>query len=204
MLRTVAFACAILSLLILLVAAVSGGLAYPGYDHLRQFISELGATGAVTGPEVSQAFIVSGVLLTVFWGLCAVLFPRSPLSILGFGLSALNGLGLMFGGVFPCDFECSLTDASPSAVLHEVLGGLGYLCGLTGLALVGLATRKWPNARNLQHLAIVCGAPAAGAIWLVHPAFEFYGAAQRVLELSLTAWTIGVALAVRRPLESAR
>lgn len=201
-LRQLAFACAILSLMILAFAAVSAGFAYPGYDHLRQYISELGATGAATGPEVSYAFMASGVLLAAFWLMCIPLFPRSPLAMVGFGLSALNGLGLMFGGVFPCDFQCSLASPSPAAMLHEVLGGIGYLCGLAGLALVGLAAKSWAGGRNLFHLAIVCGAPAAGAIWLINPAFEFYGAAQRVLEIALAAWTIGVALVVRRPMKA--
>lgn len=201
--RKLAFACAVLSLLILALAAVAGGIAYPGYNHLTQYISELGATGATTGQAVSGAFMASGVLLAVFWLLCIGLFPKSPLSVIGFGLSALNGLGLMFGGVFPCDFECSLEGASSTAVLHDVLGGIGYLCGVVGLMLVGLAARNWPGGRNLFHLAIVCGAPAAGAIWLINPAFEFYGAAQRVLEIALAVWTIGVALAVRRPMAAA-
>jgi hypothetical membrane protein len=201
--RNLAFACAVLSLLILALAAIAGGVAYPGYNHLTQYISELGATGATTGQAVSGAFMASGVLLAVFWLLCIGLFPKSPLSVIGFGLSALNGLGLMFGGVFPCDFECSLEGASSTAVLHDVLGGIGYLCGVVGLMLVGLAARNWPGGRNLFHLAIVCGAPAAGAIWLINPAFEFYGAAQRVLEIALAVWTVGVALAIRRPMATA-
>lgn len=200
MIRHIAFGCAILSLLVLAAAAVAGSIAYPGYDHLTQYISELGATGAPTSRAASLAFIASGVLLAAFWLLCIGLFPKSPLSVIGFGLSALNGLGLMSGGVFPCDFECSLENATSAAVLHEVLGGVGYLCGVVGLMLVGLAAKNWPRGRNLFHLAIVCGAPAAGAVWLVNPAFEFYGAAQRVLEVALAAWTIGVALAVRRPM----
>ncbi len=202
-LRQLAFACAILSLVILAGAAISAGFAYPDYDHLRQYVSELGATGATTGPGVSYAFMASGVLLAAFWLMCIPLFPRSPLAVIGFGLSALNGLGLMFGGVFPCDFQCSLANPSPAAVLHDVLGGIGYLCGLAGLGLVGLAARSWPGRHNLFNLAIVCGAPAAGAIWLIHPGFEFFGGAQRVLEIALAAWTIGVAMAVRRPIETA-
>jgi len=201
--RQIAFACAILSLMILAFATIAGGLAYLGYDHLRQYISELGATGAATGPEISAAFIASGTLLAIFWLTCIPLFPRGRLAAIGFGLSALNGLGLMFGGVFPCDFRCSLADPSQAALLHEVLGGLGYLCGLAGLALVGMAAKSWPGGRNLFHLAIVCGAPAAGAIWLINPAFEFYGAAQRVLEIALAVWTTGVALAVRQPMKAA-
>ena len=197
MIRHIAFACGVLSLLVLAAASIAGGLAYPGYDHLTQYISELGATGAPTSRAVSLAFMVSGALLAAFWLLCAGLFPRTLLSILGFGLSALNGVGLSLGGVFRCDFECSTADLSPSAVLHDVFGGLGYLCGIVGVFLVGIAARGWPQGRGLFGLSLLCGIPAALAIWLIHPAFEWYGAAQRVVEIALAVWTVAVALRVR-------
>lgn len=197
--RTIAFASALLSLLILAAATVAGGLAYPGYDHLRQYISELGATGAPTGEAVSLAFMASGVLLTAFWVICAVLFRDSRLAVLGFALSALNGLGLFFGGVFQCDFECSLASPSTEAVLHDVFGGLGYLAGIAGVLIVGLAWRHRSDRRRLFRLSLLCGVPAAMAIWLIHPGFDWYGAAQRVVELALAIWTVAVALEVRRP-----
>lgn len=197
--RTIAFASALLSLLILAAATVAGGLAYPGYDHLRQYISELGATGAPTGEAVSLAFMASGVLLTAFWVICAVLFRDSRLAVLGFALSALNGLGLFFGGVFQCDFECSLASPSTEAVLHDVFGGLGYLAGIAGVLVVGLAWRNRSDRRRLFRLSLLCGVPAAMAIWLIHPGFDWYGAAQRVVELALAIWTVAVALEIRRP-----
>jgi len=195
--RHIAFGCGVLSLLVLAAATIAGGMAYPGYDHLTQYISELGATGAPTSAGVSLAFIVSGALLTVFWLLCAVLFPRSLLSVIGFGLSALNGVGLVLGGVFRCDFECSTADLSPAALLHDVFGGIGYLCGIAGVFVVGFAARGWPQGRGLFGLSLICGIPAALAIWLIHPAFEWYGAAQRIVEIALAVWTMAVALRVR-------
>jgi len=198
LLKHVAFGCALLSLSILAGATVAGGLAYSGYDHLRQYISELGATGAPTGAAVSLAFIASGALLTAFWLICAVLFRDSRLAVVGFGLSALNGLGLLFGGVFQCDFECSLASPSPEALLHDVLGGLGYLCGIAGVLVVGLAWRNRPDRRGLFRLSLLCGVPAAMTIWLIHPGFEWYGGAQRLLELALAVWTLAVAFEVRR------
>ena len=197
MIRHIAFGCGVLSLLVLAAATIAGGMAYPGYDHLTQYISELGATGAPTSAGVSLAFIVSGTLLTTFWLLCAGLFPRSLLSVIGFGLSALNGVGLVLGGVFRCDFECSTADLSPAALLHDVFGGIGYLCGIAGVFVVGFAARGWPQGRGLFGLSLICGIPAALAIWLIHPAFEWYGAAQRVVEIALAVWTLAVALRVR-------
>lgn len=203
MIRHIAIGCALLSLLVLAVATIAGGMAYPGYDHLTQYISELGATGAPTSQGVSLAFMVSGALLTAFWLLCAGLFPRSVLSILGFGLSALNGVGLVLGGVFRCDFECATADLSPAAVLHDVFGGIGYLCGIAGVFIVGVAARNWPQGRGMFGLSLICGIPAALAIWLIHPAFEWYGAAQRVLEIALAVWTVAVALRLRTSLREA-
>lgn len=197
MIRHIAFGCGVLSLLVLAAATIAGGMAYPGYDHLTQYISELGATGAPTSAGVSLAFIVSGALLTAFWLLSAGLFPRSLLSVIGFGLSALNGVGLVLGGVFRCDFECSTADLSPAALLHDVFGGIGYLCGIAGVFVVGFAARGWPQGRGLFGLSLICGIPAALAIWLIHPAFEWYGAAQRVVEIALAVWTMAVALRVR-------
>jgi hypothetical membrane protein len=197
LIRHIAFGCGVLSLLVLAAATIAGGMAYPGYDHLTQYISELGATGAPTSQGVSLAFMVSGALLVAFWLLCAGLFPRSVLSIIGFGLSVLNGVGLLLGGVFRCDFECATADLSPAAVLHDVFGGVGYLCGIAGVFLVGIASRRWPQGRGLFGLGLICGIPAALAIWLIHPAFEWYGAAQRVVEIALAGWTVAVALRVR-------
>ena len=197
MIRHIAFGCGVLSLLVLAAATIAGGMAYPGYNHLTQYISELGATGAPTSQAVSLAFMVSGSLLAAFWLLCAGLFPRSVLSILGFGLSALNGVGLLLGGVFRCDFECSTADLSPAAVLHDVFGGVGYLCGIAGVFLLGIASRGWPQGRGLFGLSLICGIPAALAIWLIHPDFERYGAAQRIVEIALAVWTMAVALRVQ-------
>lgn len=199
MIRFIAFGCAILSLLVLAVATIAGGMAYPGYDHLTQYISELGATGAPTSQGVSLAFMISGAFLTAFWLLCARLFPSSILAVVGFGLSALNGVGLLLGGVFRCDFECSIEDLSPAALLHDVFGGVGYLCGIAGVFLVGIAARTWPRGNGLFGLSLICGVPAALAIGLIHPDVQWHGAAQRMVEMALAIWTLAVALQVRRP-----
>jgi hypothetical membrane protein len=196
--RAFSIICGVASLAILLVASVGGGLIYPGYNHLTQYISELGASGATTGPAVSLAFIASGVLLALFWLSAITQFPRKPLTVVGFCLSALNGLGLMFGGVFPCDFECSLTGASASAVLHDVLGGLGYLCGIAGAALIAISARGWAQHRHLYGLGIACVIPAAVAVWAIHPGYPWFGVAQRVVELGLGVFAVGVILAMTR------
>lgn len=131
--------------------------------------------------------------------MCIRLLPGSRLVAAGFLLSALNGLGLLAGGVFPCDAGCSLSDPSLLAVLHDVLGGLGYLCGVAGILLVAMSWRTRPEFRRLSGLALLCGMPGVMLIWMIHPGFELFGLAQRGLELAIGVWTLAVAFAVRRP-----
>jgi hypothetical membrane protein len=195
--RSLAVSLAFAGLLILLIAVLAAGWVTPGYDHARQYISELGASGAYTGTAVSVAFVVSGLLQAAFWLMAIRLLKTPPLASLGLMLSALNALGLFAEGVFPCDARCSLTGASPSAILHDILGGLGYLCGAAGILLAAIAWREDPSRRSLFRLALICGLPATVLVWTIHPGFELFGATQRALELAFAAWTIGVALAVR-------
>lgn len=198
MLRRLTILCGTASLLILAVVIFAAPFGYPGYDPLSQYVSEMGARGTATGAWVSAAFIVSGLLLAAFWLLCAAVFPRSPLAVIGFSLCALNGAGLFFGGVFPCDFECAVEGASPSGLLHEMLGGLGYLLGVAGVFVLAIASMSWPGGRKLFPLGLACGIVAALMIPIIGPEFPWHGAAQRVLEAVFATWTVAIMVAISR------
>lgn len=198
MVRKLTILCGSASLLILAVVIFAAPFGYPSYDPLSQYVSEMGASGTATGAWVSTVFIVSGLLLAAFWLLCAAVFPRSPLALIGFILCALNGAGLFFGGVFPCDFECAVEGASASGMLHELLGGLGYLLGVAGVFVLAIASRGWPGRPRLFPLGLVCGTVAALMIPIIGPEFPWHGAAQRVLEAAFATWTIAVMVALSR------
>ncbi|WP_374596804.1 DUF998 domain-containing protein [Brevundimonas sp.] len=198
MLRKLTILCGTASLLTLAVVIIAAPFGYPGYDPLSQYVSEMGARGTATGAWVSTAFIVSGLLLAAFWLLCAAVFLRSPLALIGFILCALNGAGLVFGGVFPCDFECAVEGASASGMLHELLGGLGYLLGIAGVFVLAIASRGWPGSRGLFPLGLACGTVAALMIPIIGPEFPWHGAAQRLLEAAFATWTIAIMIAIAR------
>jgi hypothetical membrane protein len=195
MLRKLTILCGCTSLLILAMVIFAAPFGYPGYDPLSQYVSEMGASGTATGAWVSTAFIASGLLLAAFWLLCAALFPRSPLAVIGFILCALNGAGLFFGGVFPCDFECAVEGTSASGMLHELLGGLGYLLGVAGVFVLAIASRRWPGGPRLFPLGLICGTAAALMIPIIGPEFPWHGAAQRVLEAAFATWTVAIMFA---------
>ena len=175
------------------------GAAWPGYDHLRQFISELGATGAPNGRIFSLwGFIVPGVLLMVFPVAAFLALPRSTAGLIGFALIALFASGAFFGGVYPCDLGCVTEGGSETQKMHELLGLGGYVTAPLALLLAGLASRKWPAAGVLFPLGIAGALVAGVAMPMVVMDIEFDGAAQRALEGTMALWILACATYLAR------
>ena len=195
-LSRIAFATIIAGVGILFAAVVWGGWVYPGYDHARQFISELGATGAVTGPTVSNwGFVPNGVLVAVFCLLAAWILRRNALAVVACLLLALNGAGMAGAGIYPCDFECNRSDPSAAALLHDLTAGLGYLCAVLGVALAVL----WARNSDASWLA-----PLGGAVLLVIivgfaavvAEVERAGLFQRAMEVALAVFMMALGWAL--------
>ena len=191
--------------LIQLGTVLVGGTLYPGYDHARQYISELGATGAVTGPAVSWwGFVPSGLLIAAFCLIAAWLKRGNALAVAACLMLAWYGLSLSAAGVYPCAFECARTEVTFDAMMHDLVGGTGYLTGVLGVALAALAFRTG-NARWLLPLGLVCAGVAATGFAAIIADVELGGVYQRALEGALAAFLLafGWALAKGR-LETAR
>lgn len=147
MIRPLAFWSAVVGYGLLLVLIVAGGAAWPGYSHVSQFISELGATGAPQARLVNLGgFLPVGVLLTLFAVLSAFLAPRSGPRVAGFLLLALFAVGYLGAAFFPCDVGCRPATPSFSQMMHNLAGLAGYLGAPIGLILLGVAARGWPGA----------------------------------------------------------
>lgn len=179
-------------------AVIWGGLAYPGYDHLRQFISELGATGAVTAPVMNAAFMGSSALICLFWIGAAIVLPRTVATLVGCGLSVLNGVSLFLAGAYACDDGCTRVDQTSAAVLHDIFGGLGYLAAILGTAVLALASTRWPGARGMRILGLTCA--LAGLIGLggIVAEVDVKGLYQRLAEAGLWLFILATALAIYR------
>lgn len=200
----IAFSLIVLGVGVLLVAVVWGGAAYPGYDHARQFMSELGAAGAVTGASVnSWGYIPNGILVTAFSLIAAWILRGSAIAVLACLFLAGNGIGMTGAGIYPCDFECSRSDPSGTAVLHDLFGGLGYLCAILGVALAALWARK-SSAPWLAILGVVVLIVSIVGFYGVVAEVEWRGAFQRAMETALGIFMLALGWALMRGLRAAR
>lgn len=176
--------------LIQLGLIVVGGALYPGYDHARQYISELGATGAVTGQAVSLfGFIPSGLLILGFCLIAGWLVRRNRLALAGCLMLAWYGASLAGAGVYPCAYECARTAGSGDALMHDFIGGTGYLSGVLGVLITGLAMQRGA-APWLAPLGIGCAIVAAAGFGALIIDVELGGLFQRALELALAVFLL--------------
>lgn len=180
----------------LVAMVLIGGAAWDGYDHVGQYISELGATGAPHGWQVSWlGFLPIGLLICAFAFFAYMAAPRSVLSALGFVGVFLFSIGYVGSAFFPCDFGCRPDTPSFSQVMHELVGLAGYLLAPLTLLLLGLAAWKWQGARWLAILGFIAAAGAlVGVGGLMEPESPTVGLYQRVLEASMLSWIVGCGL----------
>jgi len=203
-LSRLAFGVIVLGLAVLLAAVVWGGAVYPGYDHSRQFMSELGATGAVTASSVNTwGYIPNGLFVAAFCLLAAWILRRSPLAVVACLLLAGNGVGMAGAGVYPCDFECSRSDPSVAAELHDLFGGLGYLCAILGVGLASLWARK-SDAPWLAPLGLVVLIVSVIGFYGVVAEVELRGLFQRAMEVALAVFMLALAWALMKGLRASR
>lgn len=200
----IAFSLLVVGFVVQWVAIVWGGAVYPGYDHLQQYISELGATGAVTGAAVSWwGFVPSGLLIGAGCGIGAWLSRRCGLAIAVWLMLGWYGLTLAAAGVYPCEFECARTEASSNALMHDLYGGTGYLAGILGLVLAVFVARRQGRG-GLAVLAGLCAVVAVvgfvGVIAETRPGGLIQRALEGAMALFILAfgWTL---LPDRRPVK---
>lgn len=180
---------------------VIGGFFYPGYDQGGQFISELGAVDAPTYPWAGWLGIIPiGIFQCLFCLTAARSAPKSGLALAGFVALAGYGVGAIGGGIFPCDASsgCMPDDPSVSQMLHNAIGGGGYLIGVLGLVLVAIAALGWQGGRWLGVLGLAAAATAITALFAIEAWLEWRGGLQRTAEAAFLIWFIACGSWLRR------
>jgi hypothetical membrane protein len=103
-------------------------LAYPGYSHIDQAMSQLGAEGAPThGFSAWVNNFPLGVLFIAFAIGVARRFAGSRVALLSAGLILLHGQASFATGHFSCDQGCAPVQPSLSQQVHNLAGLLMFL-----------------------------------------------------------------------------
>lgn len=199
--RQVTFWSGILGAFLFAITSILAGLQLEGYDFISQYISESYATGIPNSNYLRHLFVISGIGLA-FFGLSALLsFKGYKVIQLGFFFFAVfYGLGTIVTGFFPCDYGCpSNAEVSLSQFIHNATGFLTYAIVPFCLILVGLASKKLPNASKLPTISLICGALSLGFVIILFgdPQGPYIGLFQRIIEGSILFWVVFISFYIR-------
>jgi Protein of unknown function (DUF998) len=118
-----------------------GDLSRADIRAVTDFISELGERGSATEAVFRYGgFVFTGVLyLCVAAGLWVVESPRWKAAVVALFV-ALDGIGRVGAGVYPCDPGCE--GASCDQTLHGLFATIGFCSGILAALAAGLLYRR--------------------------------------------------------------
>lgn len=173
-------------------------LAYPGYSHLDQAMSQLGMQGAPT--QSFSAWVNNlplGVLFVFFALGVARRFSTSRLALFSAGLILIHGLASFGTGYFACDQGCAPAQPSFSQQMHNLAGLLMFLSlTVTSLLWVFLGKRLLVSSA-FALFSTVCTLLAVATVVLMAQAVEagqLFGLYQRINYGISVIWVAGLAL----------
>ena len=178
------------------------GALRPDYSHVRQFISELGATGTPNAALMNGAgFLPAGLLLAAFGASLAVAFPRGTVTFVAAGCLTGFGLGHVGAGIYSCDPGCPLQNASWESAMHDRISEVAFVSGIAGTALWAWVFRRRPGWRSLAAYSAVTSVTALALLIAMVASFEaraFTGVWQRAFVGTLYLWCAVVGVRVYR------
>jgi hypothetical membrane protein len=155
-LRRLGVLCGVISPVLWLSLIFVAGALRPEFSHITQYISELGERGGPTESLMRYAgFEFTGFLYLCFAATLPAIIQDGWRSVLGSCLIALDGMGRMGAGVFPCDLHCA--GVTPTQHLHYLFATLGFSSAILAAIAWGVIFERHAWLRNLTWYSIGSG-----------------------------------------------
>ena len=163
----------------------------PGFNHVSQFISELGATGTPNARLMNFAgFMPSGAMIAAYGVSLILLLPKGLLARTGSVWITLFGLGVIVAGSFSCDPGCPRVGSLENTI-HDQISGPVFLSAIIGMLLLGISFRNSPLWRGLWVYSVLSALLSFGFIVALVNSIDSYtltGMWQRLLLATIFLW----------------
>jgi len=152
---------------LLLLTGLSGPLVFaisvlivasqrPDYNHVDQFMSELGETGGHFAWVMNFfGFMLSAGLILIFVLAFRTLLPRTALNLVGTSLLVVFAVSMFFAGVFSCDVGCPPYERSVDQKLHDLFSILAFPAFTAGVFTWGLSLSRIVGWRRFGIYSLV-------------------------------------------------
>ncbi|MEN8098545.1 MAG: DUF998 domain-containing protein [Chloroflexota bacterium] len=180
-----------------LFAVLMSGILHPGYSHISQAVSVLGAQGVQFSAILNYAGLVpAGILTLAFSTAMFRQLKGEPAFFISSCLVALTGIGRLIAGLFPCDPNC-VPIVTISGRLHAIAGFMALIAGSLAPLVMAFGLRR-QDSQTLFHLSLFLGLLALvtsivlmSQLWMM-----YFGGIQRLLLIFTYTWMIAVALSI--------
>ena len=174
--------CGIVGPILYTIVMIAIGLLRPGYNHLTQFMSELGEVGGTNAIIMNTAgFILLGFFIIAFaFGLHRGISEGEG-SKIGPALIAMSGAGWIAVGLF--QVEPNSVDISFTGMLHvsgAMIVGLGFSIAPFAIARRSRKDRRWASYRPYS-LATGLLTAIFGLVFIFGGIEGWMGALQRIV-----------------------
>ena len=193
--------CGVVAPLLWAAVIVIAGELRPSFDHVGQYISELGERGSATEVFMRYGgFVATGLMhvgfAAAFYATVIRLTDRPRLTLLVAVLIALDGIGRIGAGVFACEPGWAAQE-SLGQRLHGLSATIAFLA-IAAAALFGaILFRRDNRLRSLSAYSFASG--GAGLIFLAlmsasESTHAYTGLYERLASGLLTLWVFVIAL----------
>jgi hypothetical membrane protein len=132
------------------VMVVICGALRPGYSHVEEFISALGAQGSTHAALMNYGgFVPSGILIAVFGLSLLGVMPRRFSSMAIAILVAAFGVGVAMAGLYSCDPGCSQPPVTRAGIIHDRVSPMAFLSMLMAMTISSVGFRRVTAFRSL-------------------------------------------------------
>jgi len=181
----------------LLVGVTIASSFYPGYDHVRQALSELGAVGSPVhrlSPAINNFPI--GILCLLFaLGLWRSAGKSNLIGVTAL-LVAIHGLGSIGAGLYSCDPGCRPPQPSASQIIHNLSGLAMCLSLLAANSLWVARGKRFGVSANFHKLSLLALIITLVTLPLMGASIQWglFGVFQRINYGTQVIWLMGLAL----------
>lgn len=181
----------------LFAGVVLTALGYPGYSHLDQAMSQLGAVEAPT--HHYSAWVNNfplGVLFTLFAFGIARRFAGSRYAFFSAALILLHGLASIAAGAFSCDEGCAPQQPSVSQQIHNLAGLVMFLSLVVACALWWGLSKRLLSSPSFGWFSALCLVLALATVGMMAKALgegHMFGLYQRLNYGVSVVWVAALA-----------
>jgi hypothetical membrane protein len=188
-------ACGLIAAPVFAAFVLAATWATPGYSHVSETISQLGADGRPRAGIIDAGFVVSG-LLTAAFAIGVYRWIRGrPASKAALAALLVNATGIVLSGVFadnPATREALTTENR----LHHLVGQVSFVAGVTAMVAFAFGSYSVPGWRRLAAftLFVVFADVILAAVFYFDLLSPWRGALQRTFFAVALLWTTMVSV----------